>query len=112
MQVDQHPVDHVFSVFVKGLCLVGCSAPGFKVCKNCQISWKIVSVPHASACVHSRGSTHLSSFQVASVSIKPGKINHGLTQSSIEIVLLRELTRLLQILRCGRPVPSSHRQLT
>src|SRR5260370_22099786 len=112
MQVDQHPVNHVFSVFVKRLCLTHGSALCFKACKNRQISWTVVSVSHASASVHADGSTHRSSFQVACVSIKPSQVNHRLTQGSIEIVLLRELGRLLQIVRSGWPIPGSYRQLT
>src|SRR6266568_2035179 len=100
MQVDEHSVNDVLGVLIECLSLCRRSTLGLKISQNRKVSRQIVSVPDSLARLDTQGRTLFRGFEVTGISIEARQIDHGLPFSPIEVIPVRDLTRLLKRILC------------
>ena len=76
VNIDQHPVDYVFCIFVERLSFASGSLSVLKIGQDCEVSRQIIAISNSSAGVDSDGGSHLGRLQVTAVSIQLGQVDH------------------------------------
>src|SRR6267378_1497489 len=96
MQVDEHSVNDILGILIKRLSFCRGSTLGLKVSQNRKVSRQEVPVSDSFACLDAQSRTLFCGLEIPGLSIEARQINHGLPLSPIEVVTLRNLTRLLK----------------
>src|SRR5690348_10967887 len=112
MQVDEHPVNDVFSVLIEVLSFCRRSTLGLKVSENREVSRQIISVANSFAGLHASSRTLLRGFEIPGISIESRQIDHGLPFSPIEVVALRDLARMLKKIQCTLAISRLQREFS
>src|SRR6266446_5721434 len=96
MEVDEHSVNDILSVLIERLSFCRRSTLGLKVRQYRKVSRQIVSVADSLAGLDTQSRALFRGLEVPGISIEARQINHGLAFSPIEVVPLRDLTRLFK----------------
>src|SRR5882672_7796577 len=111
MQIHEHSVNDILGVLIKRLSFCGRSTLGLKVSQNCKVSRQKVPVSDSFAGLDAQSRTFLCGLDITGLSIEARQVNHGLPLSPIEVVLLRDLTRLLKKIHCTLTISRLKRDL-
>src|SRR5579859_251054 len=112
VQVDEHSVNDILGVLIECLSFCRRSTLGLKVSEDREVSRQIVSVANSFARLDADSRTLLRRFEVPDISIEARQINHGLPFSPIEVVRLRNLTRLLKRIHCTLAISRLKREFS
>src|SRR6266403_672673 len=112
MQVDEHSVNDILGVLIKRISFCRRSTLGLKVSQNRKVSRQKVPVPDSFAGLDAQSRTLFCGLEIPGISIEARQINHGLPLSPIEVVPLRDLTRLLKRIYCTLAISRLKRELS